>query len=175
MRAEHGGLSVTFTVRNTSRRTGTTVAQVYIGRSPHLRLDQAERALAGYRRLELPPGGARRITVTLPAGAHTPDPTLVRTHSGLLEGETTGERRQFLGIPRAALDGAAPGRALTGRTGHHPVRRPHLGALRLAARPAHLSPGLVLRLRTASAGGDAVVTTVARAHRCVFWDAVDVA
>lgn len=67
VRAEHGGLSVAFTVRNTGRRTGTTVAQVYVGRSPRLRLDQAERALAGYRRLELPPGGARRVTVTLPA------------------------------------------------------------------------------------------------------------
>ncbi|WHM39841.1 carboxylesterase family protein [Streptomyces sp. BPTC-684] len=37
------------------------------------------------------------------------------------------------------------------------------------------SPGRVLRLRTASADGNAVVTTVARAHRCGFWDAADAA
>ncbi|MFD9483142.1 hypothetical protein ACFWBX_03910 [Streptomyces sp. NPDC059991] len=35
------------------------------------------------------------------------------------------------------------------------------------------SPGRALRLRTAPPDGIAVVTTVARAHRCGFWDAVD--
>lgn len=57
------GLRVAFTVCNTGRRTGIEVAQVYIGPSPELRLDQAEHALAGYRRLELAPGERLRVTV----------------------------------------------------------------------------------------------------------------
>ncbi|MBD0742465.1 beta-glucosidase [Streptomyces sp. CBMA152] len=65
VRAEHGGLVVGFTVRNTGRRTGIEVAQVYVGPSPELRLDQVERALAGYRRLELDPGDSRRVTVRI--------------------------------------------------------------------------------------------------------------
>ncbi|MEV5950822.1 glycoside hydrolase family 3 C-terminal domain-containing protein [Streptomyces sp. NPDC051993] len=63
VRPEDDGLAVGFTVRNTGSRTGTTVAQVYLGPSPDLSLDQAHRALAGYRRLELEPGRARRVTV----------------------------------------------------------------------------------------------------------------
>ncbi|WP_329466428.1 beta-glucosidase family protein [Streptomyces sp. NBC_01431] len=61
------GLAVGFTVRNTGPRTGTTVAQVYVGPSPDLSLDQAHRALAGYRRLELEPGRARHVTVRVSA------------------------------------------------------------------------------------------------------------
>ncbi|PWI19935.1 glycosyl hydrolase [Streptomyces sp. Act143] len=57
------GLSVRFTVRNTGLREGIAVPQVYLGPSPHLRLDQAVRVLAGYRRLALRPGEHRRITV----------------------------------------------------------------------------------------------------------------
>ncbi|WP_329396891.1 carboxylesterase/lipase family protein [Streptomyces melanogenes] len=44
---------------------------------------------------------AAALLTPVPAGALTPGPTLVRTHSGLLEGETTDEGRQFLGIPYA--------------------------------------------------------------------------
>ncbi|MER5888438.1 glycoside hydrolase family 3 C-terminal domain-containing protein [Streptomyces sp. NPDC001941] len=58
-----GGVDVTLTVRNTGGRTGTTVAQVYAGPSPHLTLDQPRRLLAGYRRLELAPGDGRRVTL----------------------------------------------------------------------------------------------------------------
>ncbi|MFD3544480.1 beta-glucosidase [Streptomyces sp. NPDC058655] len=65
VRPEHGGLTVEFTVRNTGRRKGTEVAQVYVGPSPELRLDQPVRALAGYRRLTLAPGAAQRVTVTV--------------------------------------------------------------------------------------------------------------
>ncbi|WP_369239807.1 beta-glucosidase [Streptomyces sp. R21] len=57
------GLDVSFTVRNTGRRDGIDVAQVYVGPSPDLRLDQAVRVLGGYRRLFLRAGERRRITV----------------------------------------------------------------------------------------------------------------
>ncbi|NUS76083.1 MAG: beta-glucosidase [Streptomyces sp.] len=64
----HGhGLSVTFTVRNTGRRAGIAVPQVYVGPSPHLRLDQPVRALGGYRRLTLRAGERRRVTVRVAA------------------------------------------------------------------------------------------------------------
>ncbi|RSS80362.1 beta-glucosidase [Streptomyces sp. WAC06614] len=67
VRPERGGLRVEFTVRNTGRRKGTEVAQVYVGPSPELRLDQPVRALAGYRRLTLGPGQSQRITLDLDA------------------------------------------------------------------------------------------------------------
>ncbi|MCX5197515.1 glycoside hydrolase family 3 C-terminal domain-containing protein [Streptomyces sp. NBC_00249] len=67
VRPERGGLRVEFTVRNTGRRKGTEVAQVYVGPSPDLELDQPVRALAGYRRLTLAPGQSQRVTVTVDA------------------------------------------------------------------------------------------------------------
>ncbi|WP_330329279.1 glycoside hydrolase family 3 C-terminal domain-containing protein [Streptomyces sp. NBC_00536] len=67
VRPQGGGLRVEFTVRNTGRRAGTDVAQVYVGPSPDLRLDQPVRALAGYRRITLAPGRSERITVDLDA------------------------------------------------------------------------------------------------------------
>lgn len=64
---ERAGLRVEFTVRNTGRRKGTEVAQVYVGPSPDLELDQPVRALAGYRRLTLAPGEAQRVVVDVDA------------------------------------------------------------------------------------------------------------
>lgn len=61
------GLDVTFTVRNTGRRAGVAVPQVYVGRSPELQLDQAVRVLGGYRRLALRGGERRRVTVHVDA------------------------------------------------------------------------------------------------------------
>ncbi|MFG2998973.1 beta-glucosidase [Streptomyces sp. NPDC048340] len=63
------GLRVEFTVRNTGRRKGTEVAQVYLGPSPDLTLDQPVRALAGYRRLTLAPGEAQRVTLDIDSRA----------------------------------------------------------------------------------------------------------
>ncbi|MEU5702925.1 beta-glucosidase family protein [Streptomyces aurantiacus] len=57
------GLDVAFTVRNTGRREGIDIPQVYVGPSPDLRVDQAARVLSGYRRLGLKAGESRRITV----------------------------------------------------------------------------------------------------------------
>ncbi|MFI8501668.1 beta-glucosidase [Streptomyces sp. NPDC085524] len=69
VRPERGGLRVEFTVRNTGRRKGTEVAQVYVGPSPDLKLDQPVRVLAGYRRLTLAPGAEQRVTVDVDARA----------------------------------------------------------------------------------------------------------
>ncbi|MET9802894.1 glycoside hydrolase family 3 C-terminal domain-containing protein [Streptomyces sp. NPDC006368] len=65
--ARGGGLTASFTVRNTGRRTGVTVPQLYVGPSPDLALEQAPHVLAGYRRLELAPGRMRRVTIPIAA------------------------------------------------------------------------------------------------------------
>ncbi|MFD3376987.1 MULTISPECIES: beta-glucosidase [unclassified Streptomyces] len=57
------GLEVVFTVRNTGRRDGVDIPQVYVGPSPDLRIDRAERVLGGYQRLALKAGESRRVTV----------------------------------------------------------------------------------------------------------------
>ncbi|MER6715133.1 glycoside hydrolase family 3 C-terminal domain-containing protein [Streptomyces sp. NPDC000877] len=57
------GLDVAFTVRNTGRRDGVDVPQVYAGPSPDLPLDQPVRVLAGFRRLALRAREERRVTV----------------------------------------------------------------------------------------------------------------
>ncbi|WP_406859550.1 beta-glucosidase [Streptomyces sp. HUAS MG47] len=62
-----GALDVSFTVRNSGRRSGVEVAQIYAGPSPDLRLDQPAQFLAGYRRLELAAGERRRVTVRIAA------------------------------------------------------------------------------------------------------------
>ncbi|RPF31810.1 beta-glucosidase [Streptomyces sp. TLI_185] len=66
-RPTRAGIEVSFTVRNTGRRGGVAVPQVYVGPSPDLRLDQAVRVLGGYRRLALRAGERRRIAVEVTA------------------------------------------------------------------------------------------------------------
>jgi beta-glucosidase len=61
------GLEVSFAVRNTGRREGIAVPQVYVGPSPELRLDQAARVLGGYRRLALRAGERRWVGVQVAA------------------------------------------------------------------------------------------------------------
>ncbi|MFB7981330.1 glycoside hydrolase family 3 protein [Streptomyces vinaceus] len=69
VRPARDGLRVEFTVRNTGRRKGTEVAQVYVGPSAELKLDQPVRALAGYRRLTLEPGESQRVVLDIDARA----------------------------------------------------------------------------------------------------------
>ncbi|MER8062286.1 MULTISPECIES: glycoside hydrolase family 3 C-terminal domain-containing protein [unclassified Streptomyces] len=57
------GLDVDVTVRNTGGRAGSDVAQVYLGPSPRLALDQADKALAGYQKVTLDPGESRRVRI----------------------------------------------------------------------------------------------------------------
>jgi beta-glucosidase len=61
----HGALPrVRFTVTNTGRRTGTEVAQVYVGRLP-TSLPTPVKQLAGVARVTLRPGQSRTVTVSL--------------------------------------------------------------------------------------------------------------
>lgn len=57
------GLDVMVTVRNTGQRHGSEVVQVYLGPSPDVPLDQAERALAGFAKVALEPGESREVRV----------------------------------------------------------------------------------------------------------------
>lgn len=65
VRRSRRGLEVSFTVRNTGRREGVEVPQVYVGPSSDLQLDQAVRVLGGYQRLTLRAGERRRVTVVV--------------------------------------------------------------------------------------------------------------
>ncbi|PPK98838.1 beta-glucosidase [Kineococcus xinjiangensis] len=56
---------VTFTVRNTSNRAGTTVAQVYVGALPTI-VETPTKALAGFVSLDLAAGESRTVTVQVP-------------------------------------------------------------------------------------------------------------
>ena len=85
-------LVVSFEVRNTGRRDGIAVPQVYVGPSPHLRLAQAVRVLGGYRRVALRAGQRRRVEVEVAARTLSSwDPT---RHHWVLG---TGRRTVWLG------------------------------------------------------------------------------
>lgn len=61
-----GEFTLTFTVRNTGERPGAEVVQLYL-HDPVASVVQPVQRLVGYTRLELRPGEARRIHVTVPA------------------------------------------------------------------------------------------------------------
>ncbi|MGW0803792.1 glycoside hydrolase family 3 protein [Nonomuraea sp. NPDC002799] len=65
VRPSGGGLSVSFTVRNTGRRTGVEVAQVYLTPPAGPPVPMPPRTLAGFGRVRLAPGEVRRVTVTV--------------------------------------------------------------------------------------------------------------
>ena len=52
-------------VRNVGRRRGSETVQVYVGNLPTRRVDTAEKALAGWAKVDLRPGQRRRVTVNL--------------------------------------------------------------------------------------------------------------
>nr|AUO14861.1 Beta-glucosidase [Amycolatopsis sp.] len=61
--ASDGGLDVKVTVRNTGTRTGTEVAQVFVGPSPQVTAPQPPTALGGYAKVTLSPGASRTLTI----------------------------------------------------------------------------------------------------------------
>ncbi|HEX5923371.1 MAG TPA: glycoside hydrolase family 3 C-terminal domain-containing protein [Baekduia sp.] len=60
-----GDVTLTFTVRNRSRTAGAAVAQAYLGPLP-APVETAARQLAGFERVSLEPGEARKVTITIP-------------------------------------------------------------------------------------------------------------
>jgi beta-glucosidase len=63
VRATRAGASVSLTVTNTGRRSGSDVAQIYVG-DPRA-TGEPPRQLKGYRRVSLRPGQSRRVTIPL--------------------------------------------------------------------------------------------------------------
>jgi len=61
------GVTVTFTVRNSGKRAGAAVPQVYVGPAAKVPsyVQQAVRALRGFDRVELGPGETRRLSIAL--------------------------------------------------------------------------------------------------------------
>ena len=60
------GLDVRFTVTNTGQRAGADVPQVYVGAPGDAPVPMALATLAGFQRVELAPGEARQLVVTVP-------------------------------------------------------------------------------------------------------------
>ena len=68
-RLPQGDVPVTFTLRNAGARTGSEVAQVYVGRLPTRFVATPPRQLAAFTRVTLAPGERQRVTVTVPRRA----------------------------------------------------------------------------------------------------------
>lgn len=65
-----GSMTLRFTIRNTGKHDGAAVPQVYVGPGQAKPLvQQAVRALAGFERVELKPGEAREVSITVPERA----------------------------------------------------------------------------------------------------------
>jgi len=62
-RVDQGELEVTFTVRNTGKRTGKSVVQVYV--SSEAGAWEAPRRLGAFAKVELAPGAAQDLTLTI--------------------------------------------------------------------------------------------------------------
>jgi beta-glucosidase len=62
-RVEGGELKVTFTVRNTGKRSGQSVAQIYV--SPEARGWEAPRRLGAFAKVELAPGASQQLTLSV--------------------------------------------------------------------------------------------------------------
>jgi beta-glucosidase len=66
LRSGGDGVDATFTVTNTGGRTGTEVAQVYVGPGPRVAgVQQAVRSLRGFQRVTLGPGESSTVTIHL--------------------------------------------------------------------------------------------------------------
>ena len=63
------GATVSFTVRNTGRRAGSQVVQVYLGGGQSPPVTEPPRRLAGFRRVDLPAGGSAHVKIVLPSRA----------------------------------------------------------------------------------------------------------
>ncbi|WP_427917237.1 glycoside hydrolase family 3 C-terminal domain-containing protein [Streptomyces sp. cg40] len=67
VRQSHGGLTVSFTLKNTGSRDGAEVAQVYVGASPGTTEPQAVRSLGGYQKVRLRAGQSTTVRIRVDA------------------------------------------------------------------------------------------------------------
>ncbi len=61
-----GGIEVTVTVKNTGKRAGAEVVQVYIG-PPGVEVDRPKKILGGFRKVEISPGERVEVMLFVPA------------------------------------------------------------------------------------------------------------
>ena len=57
---------MTFNLKNTGKRTGAEVAQVYVGKLPTRFVDTAPRQLAAFARVELDAKETQQVSLTIP-------------------------------------------------------------------------------------------------------------
>jgi beta-glucosidase len=67
VRQSHGGVTVSFTLKNTGTRDGDEVAQVYVGASPKTTAPQAVRSLGGYEKVHLRAGESKTVHIRVDA------------------------------------------------------------------------------------------------------------
>jgi beta-glucosidase len=82
----NGQVSVTFTLRNTGKRTGAEVAQVYAGTLP-TSVSTPPKQLAGWAKVQLDPGERRRVTVQLACKSLSYWDSGANTDAGQSEGQ----------------------------------------------------------------------------------------
>jgi len=87
-----GGLDVSFTVRNAGAMKGAEVPQVYVGPAAGAPVPMAVKSLAGFQRVELPPG--RGMELTIHVGARELSYWSTEKHDWVLAG---GARKVYVG------------------------------------------------------------------------------
>jgi beta-glucosidase len=93
-----GALSVSFDVRNTGKRAGKAVPQVYV--SPKAGGWEAPQRLAGFSKVELAPGATTRVTLTV-------DPRLLATWDDKAHGWSVAAGSYTVALGASSRDAAA--------------------------------------------------------------------
>jgi beta-glucosidase len=96
--AKGGALTVSFDVRNTGKRTGKAVPQVYV--SPKAGGWEAPQRLAGFSKVELAPGATTRVTLTV-------DPRLLATWDDKAHGWSVAAGSYTVALGASSRDTAA--------------------------------------------------------------------
>ncbi|KRA74014.1 beta-glucosidase [Caulobacter sp. Root656] len=96
--AKGGALTVSFDVRNTGKRAGKAVPQVYV--SPKAGGWEAPQRLAGFKKVELAPGATTRVTLTV-------DPRLLATWDDKAHGWSVAAGSYTVALGASSRDTAA--------------------------------------------------------------------
>ncbi|MDR7116075.1 beta-glucosidase [Caulobacter sp. BE254] len=96
--AKGGALSVSFDIRNTGKRAGKAVPQVYV--SPKAGGWEAPQRLAGFKKVELAPGATTRVTLTV-------DPRLLATWDDKAHGWSVAAGSYTVALGASSRDTAA--------------------------------------------------------------------